>query len=335
MKAVIIGNGHIAGTHAEAIRLAGYEPSWVVGSSAARTASFAEAHQIQNYTTSLEDALTSDAEIVHICTPPYNHAEIIRKCLSAGKHIICEKPLCINPTEALTLAKEAASAYKEKNLITAICYNVRFYPTNINISKEIKEEKRDCKVLFGSYLQEFHIPPHPDGWRFDNNLSGSMRAITEIGTHWIDLSYAWTGLKISEVSAVLGNWFPVRYIKDGMLTEDASGEARAIESEDTAAIIMKFENGAIGTLLLSETSPGHSNDLTIEVTDLKKTYRWKESSEKDRTATFTALFREVYDSVKTGRRGDFPDFEDGAYVAAVCDAIRKSGEIHTWVKVNL
>ena len=340
MKAIIVGIGFISETHVKGIRSAGGEVSWVVGRDDQRTSEFANANSIPNWTTNLEDALASGAEIVHICTPPHTHAEIIRACLKAGKHIICEKPLAIDPAEAKALAAEAEDAYMKRGLITALCCNVRYYPANMEIAKEIRSSTNsgsnsnpNIKVFSGSYLQEFHIPPHPDGWRFDDELSGGMRALSEIGTHWIDLAYAWTGLKITEVSAALGNWFPIRYLKDGMLTEDASGEAREVKSEDTAAILMKFENGAIGTLLLSETAPGHPNDLSIEVTDLKSSYKWEEENETDREATFAALFGEVYASIEIGRRGDYPNFQDGSYIAAVCSAIKQSAATSSWIKI--
>ena len=341
MKAIIVGIGFISETHVNGIRSAGGEVSWIVGRDIQRTSAFASANSIPNWTTNLGDALASDAEIVHICTPPHTHGEIIRACLKAGKHIICEKPLAIDTAEAKALAEEAEDAYMKSGLVTALCCNVRYYPANLKIAKEIRasengsaQSNQSVKVFNGSYLQEFHIPPHPDGWRFDDELSGGMRALTEIGTHWIDLAYAWTGLKITEVSAALGNWFPLRYLKDGMLTEDASGEVREVESEDTAAVLMKFENGAIGTLLLSETAPGHPNDLSIEVTDLKNSYKWEEANETDRDATFAALFGEVYASIEGGRHGAYPNFHDGAYIAAVCSAIKHSADSGRWTKVE-
>ena len=223
-------------------------------------------------------------------------------------------------------------------------------------------------VMSGSYLQQFHIPPHDDGWRFDPEKNGGQRAISEIGTHWFDLAYAWSGIKISSVFAELGNWYPYRYRKNGMLTLDPDGEKVKVDTEDTAAVLMRFENGGIGTLLLSETAPGHSNDLSIEVTDLRNSYKWEELhpetiwyseggemksrkctqddtvsadsdndaiaySEDVREKTFTALFRDVYAAIVGDEHGKYPDFTDGAYIASVCSAVKKSAETGEWVSV--
>jgi predicted dehydrogenase len=153
-----------------------------------------------------------------------------------------------------------------------------------------------------------------------------------------------------------------------MLTLDPDGEKVKVDTEDTAAVLMRFENGGIGTLLLSETAPGHSNDLSIEVSDLRNSYKWEElhpeniwyseggemksrkctqddtvsadsdqdaneSSEDVREKTFTAFFRDVYAEIAGEEHGKYPDFHDGAYIAAVCNAVKKSAETGEWVSV--
>lgn len=353
MKALIIGCGYIARTHIEAIRRLGHEVCGAVGRDPERTEAFASELGIPAHFTDLAEALAADADVVHICTPPHDHAELVRACLAAGRHVICEKPLCIDPAEAESLAEEARRAFEEKGLVTALCLNVRYYPANLEATRLLRNKKGDgAKVFLGSYLQEFHIPPHPDGWRFDAALSEGQRAISEIGTHWIDLARAWTGVRISSVRAELGNWFPVRYRRDGKLAADGPGEPVEISTEDTAAVILRFENGGIGTLLLSETAPGHPNDLSIEVTDLEESFKWEESDPDvlqhsgggsferialpagDRTSTFEALFTDVYAAAEGKPHGNYPTFEDGAYIAKVCGAILRSAEGSCMVSIS-
>lgn len=364
MKAIIAGGGFIARTHIKALRSLGHEVARVVGNDPERTRAFAEENGIPSWTTDLDTALAGDASVVHICSPPGAHADMIRRCLKAGKNIICEKPLCIDASEAAALAKEAYEAYEEKGLITALCCNVRYYPANIEAARLLREEgSGDVKVVSGSYLQQFHIPPHDDGWRFDPERNGGQRAVSEIGPHWFDLAQAWTGVRIKEVCATEGSWYPYRYRAGGRLTEGPDGEKIRDGSEDTAAVLMRFENGGLGTLLLSETAPGHSNDLSIEVTDLRKTYRWEEAqpgilqysgdgsmcgaevpalyddpSQDDRALdvrerTFAALFRDVYAAADGRPHGVYPTFEDGAYIAAVCAAVKESSRTGKWISV--
>ena len=352
MKVIIIGGGYIARPHITEIRNLGSEVAWLVGRNAQRTERFARENSIPHWTVDLNEALAGDADFVHICTPPAQHAELIRACLAAGKNIICEKPLSLDPAEAAVLAEEARKSYEEKGIITALCCNVRFYPANIEAARLISQSSSGAKIISGTYLQEFHIPPHLDGWRFDQVLSGGQRAVSEIGTHWIDLAHAWTGLKITEVFADLRTWYPVRYRKGNMLTLEEDGERVEVDTEDTAAVLLRFENGAVGTLLLSETSPGHPNDLSIEVTDLKTSYRWEEAAPEKlwyskagemkcsavpvvgRDETFARLFSAAYKAAAGKPHSVYPTFEDGAYIAAVCHAIKRSGEEGTWVKVD-
>ena len=136
MKIIIAGGGFIARTHLSAIRSLGHEVTWIVGRNAVRTQAFAEENKIPDWTIDIDEALSSDAEIVHICTPPAEHAGIIRKCLAAGKHIICEKPLCMDPDEAAALAEEAEAAYQERGIITAGEDKIAW--TKRNLSEEVK-----------------------------------------------------------------------------------------------------------------------------------------------------------------------------------------------------
>lgn len=353
MKTVIVGNGGIAKTHIDAIRGIGSEVSFIVGRDSERTRLFSEKHGIPGYTTDLSEALSGDADAVHICTPPYNHGMLIRQCIEAGKHLICEKPLCIDPTEAAELAALARKAREDKGIVTALCCNVRYYPANINAAGRIRKSYEGGPVIFhGSYLQQFHIPPIPDGWRFDSELSEGMRAISEIGTHWIDLAHAWTGIKISEVFADLRCRYPRLYRKDGMLVEEESDSPVDLVTEDSAAVLLRFEGGGMGCLLLSETFPGHPNDLTIDFTDMKTSCRWAESDcerlylssrssiqaldlpVKDRTETFKALFRKVYAAAEGRGADDFPNFDDGLYISRVCSAIKESHLKQEWVRID-
>ena len=348
METILIGCGSIAGTHAKALKRLGHTVTWVVGRHAAHAEAFAEAYGIPRATVDLAEALQSEAPVVHICTPPTNHFETIRACLAAHKHVICEKPLCLSVQEAEALYAMA----EECGTVTALCLNVRYYPANLEAARRVRAGEIGRPLLLaGSYLQAFHAPPHDDGWRFDPAQAGDQRAISEIGTHWIDLAYAWTGKRVTAVSAALGNWYPVRYRKDGKLTTDQSGEPVRVDTEDAAAIALRFEDGAIGTLLLSELSRGHFNDLTIEVSGAHGTIRWEEQhpgllwtadsdTAKDvacgtteRDYTFDSLFAAVYAAIEGKPHTAYPTFADGLYIARVCAAIRRSGETGQWVSV--
>ncbi len=348
MRVILVGCGQIAATHAAALNRLGHTVEWVVGRSEAHAKAFAEQWKIPNCGTDLDAALQSKSEAVHICTPPTQHADAIRKSLAAHKHVISEKPLCLSVQEA----EELAALAHASGCVSALCCNVRFYPANRLAQQRIRSgEIGTPLILSGSYLQEFHAPPHDDGWRFDPAQAGDQRAISEIGTHWIDLAYAWTGRKIEAVSVALGNWYPVRYRKNGRLTLDPSGEPVPVGTEDAAAVTIRFEGGAIGALMLSELSRGHFNDLSLEVAGTDGTLRWEEQhpnvlqSDQNgtmqqeqlapvvRDETFYRMFEAVYAAIDGRPHEPFPTFDDGAYLARVCAAMRKSGVTGAWVEV--
>ncbi len=116
-------------------------------------------------------------------------------------------------------------------------------------------------VIHGNYLQEFNAFPAPVDWRYNPVLAGRMRAVTEIGTHWFDIAQYISGRKVKALSANFGRFYRTG-MEDRIMYPD-SGDGKRTEtmevcSEDAAAINLKFDNGAIGTVLLSEVSPGQN-----------------------------------------------------------------------------
>lgn len=348
MRTAIVGSGGIAAIHAAALRRLGHEPVLVVGRTAEGAAAFAKRNGIERWATALGEALQGDIDAVHICTPPALHVDEITACLKAGKHVVSEKPLCLCAAEAAALAALA----KEMGLVAALCCNVRYYPANRAAAELLQSGAAGKPLLIhGEYLQEFHAPPHADGWRFDPALGGNMRAITEIGTHWADLARYWTGLRITEVCAALGNFYPTRYRHDRLLTLEENDHPVVTDTEDAAAVALRFEGGAVGTVLLSEVSRGHGNDLTLEVACAGKSVRWSETRPQElmysgangmaarehppvrREDTFLPLFAAAYAAMAGEAAGGYPTFDDGAYLAAVCDAIQKSAQAGGWVRV--
>lgn len=208
-------------------------------------------------------------------------------------------------------------------------------------------------LIHGEYLQAFHAPPHDDGWRFDPALGGHMRAITEIGTHWVDLAMHWTGLPVEAVCAATGNFYPTRYRHGRRLTLEPGGQPVVTDTEDAAAVVLRFQGGAIGTVLLSEVSRGHGNDLALEVACERGSVAWRETepdalllaSGEDggmarqafaplpREDTFVPLFSAAYADMAlppARRAGGYPTFRDGAYLARVCEAIAESARTGRW-----
>lgn len=299
--AAILGAGFISHSHAEALRYCQVRICAVVDSSETAARAFAEKWGIETYGTSEELLFSDEITSVHVCTPPHTHYRIVKKLLEAGKHVLCEKPLCLDSGEAAELASLAQS----RGLRCGINLNVRFHQMSDRMKALVQSaDFGPLRLVHGQYLQQFHLLPCPYGWRYIPEIAGPMRAVTEIGTHWFDIVQYITGEKITDVSALFGNFQPQRTVRDGImyapgssepgrkndggsagepascpsLTEagqtEQTGEPITVTSEDAAFITFRLQSGAIGSVTLSEVSHGYSNYLAYELTGDGMTAGW-------------------------------------------------------------
>ena len=357
MKAAIIGCGFSGQVHAAALRACGVEIAAVVSVDEQAVRRFAEQWNIPVFGTSQELAFADEIDVVHICTPPNTHGQIVRDMLSHKKHVLCEKPLSLDEKEAAELADLADAS----GLVCALTFNVRYHMACAR-AKEILDSGELGRVLMihGNYMQEFHALPAPMDWRYNETLAGTMRAVSEIGSHWLDLASYLTGLRAEAVSATFGCFHPQRVLKDGMMYpvhQGVEGTPVAVHTEDAAAVTIRYENGVLGNVLLSEVSPGRGNRLTIEITCENGNLWWNEednnllhTARKGQgvhtevfafgngfSDTFQALVREMYEVIqgKASAKSTYPTFAQGAQTAAVCRAVydsAKNDSRWTWVE---
>lgn len=354
MKVAIVGCGNIARTHANALIQQKQDIVLAVGHNLEKAKAFAEEWNIPASSACFEDALADGIDCVHICTPPAMHYEMAKAALLAGKHVICEKPLCLKSEQA----KELYLLAKEKGLLAAVNFNVRYHEACQRGRKLVNSPDFGAlQLIHGAYLQEFHVLPAQYMWRYIPELGGQMRAVTEIGSHWIDLVRFWTGLEITAVSANFGCFHPKRYKKDGLMYagEQAGSEPVSVDSEDAAVICLRFSNGAIGSLLLSEVSHGRSNCIKLEASSDENSIWWCSETPYQLSVarkfegvttvtnafgggfpdTFSSFFESVYSALETGKQTDYPSFYDGYQNAAVCEAIYQSAKNHAnWTEVK-
>lgn len=357
MKVAIVGVGFIAGVHVSELQSLGHTVALAIGSDLYRTEKFAKQWGIENFSIDFNDGLAEDIDVVHICTPPTLHFEMVKAALNADKHVVCEKPLCLNSNEA----KELMELAKKKNLVNGVNFNVRFHESCTKIKEAIaQDEIGKINLIHGSYLQEFHALPADYSWRYKEEVAGNTRATSEIGSHWIDLARYLTGLEIVEVSANYGKFNPERYLKGNMMYENHEDGAEKIivNSDDSAIVSLRFSNGAIGSMVLSEVSHGRSNRLTMDITGTKKSIWWNNEDPYavhkagkftginssinafggGFPSTFKSFFEEVYKDIEVGIPSDspkYPTFKDGYINSLVCNAIYESANNNSkWVEVE-
>ena len=264
LRAGVVGTGFIAAVHVDALRRLGVEVAGVVGSSPGRAAAKGLAPVYPSY-----EALLADdrVDVVHLTTPNALHHAQVLQALDAGKHVVCEKPLAVTAEQTAELVERA----ERSGLVACTNFNLRFYPLVQEARARVRAgEVGEVWAVHGGYLQDWLARPTDWNWRLEADRAGALRAVGDIGSHWLDLAGFLTGLRIVEVLADLATTIPVRRRPTGEVeTFAGSGDAERDEvrvtSEDLAHLLLRFENGARGACVVSQVSTGRKNSLRFQV----------------------------------------------------------------------
>jgi predicted dehydrogenase len=284
--AAVIGGGFIGPVHVEALRRIGVDVVGLLGSSPERAARAAVALAIPRVYRDLDELLDdSGVQVVHVASPNAHHYEQARRVLEASRHVICEKPLATSPAETGALL---ALANSRPALASAVNYNVRYYP----LCREIRDRiaSGSCgRVLSvtGCYVQDWLLYPDDYNWRVEPDGPARLRAVADIGTHWMDLAQFLIGAPIRSVCADLAT-FHARRFKRSAAAETFSGsdhacrhdDATAIEvtTDDHAAVLLRFDGGARGVFHVSQATAGRKNRLMIEIAATEASLSWDSDS---------------------------------------------------------
>ncbi|HET6821410.1 MAG TPA: Gfo/Idh/MocA family oxidoreductase [Anaerolineales bacterium] len=275
----VAGTGFIGPAHVEGLRRNGIRVLGLMGSAGEKAEQKAAELNIPRAYSSLEEMLADpEVDVVHLATPNHLHHPHAKEALLAGKHVVCEKPLAMTSAESVELVQLAA----EKKLVNAVNYNIRMYPLAHQARSMVQSgEIGDIFIMQGSYLQDWLLLPTDWNWRLEPNLGGTLRAVGDIGSHWLDLLTFITGLKVEEVYADFKTFHQVRK-KPSKPLETFTGKMltpedyidQPISTEDYATIILHYENGVHGVLTVSQVSSGRKNRLFYEINGSKSSIAW-------------------------------------------------------------
>jgi len=276
VSAAVVGVGFVGRAHVEALRRLGVVVRGVLGSSADRGREACESLGLARAYGSL-DELAADPEVrvVHICTPNHLHFEQAGRLLRAGKHVLCEKPLALDSRESGMLVKLA----RETNTVGAVAYNLRYYPLCQEARARIASgEIGEPRLVHGSFLQDWLLYPTDWNWRLDPKLGGELRAVADIGTHWLDLVSWITGRKVTQVCADLATVVPVRQKPRGRAEtfQKAAGDYDEIPitTDDYASVLLRFEEEMRGAMTVSQVSAGRKARLWFEIDGSEASLAW-------------------------------------------------------------
>jgi predicted dehydrogenase len=269
IRAAVVGTGFIGVVHVDALRRLGVEVVGVVGSSPERAREKARTVPLPEPYDSFAAMLADPrVDVVHIASPNYLHAEQAHAALEAGKHVVCEKPLANTADETGELLASARAS----GLVHATNFNQRFWPQIQEARARVADGAiGQVRLVSGGYLQDWLLHPTDWNWRLDPAQGGALRAVGDIGSHWIDLVSFLTGLPVRAVLADLATFVAVRHQPTGPVETfgrgGPAGEStdRAMESEDAAGVLLRLADGALAVCVLSQVSAGRKNLLNIEV----------------------------------------------------------------------
>jgi predicted dehydrogenase len=315
-----------------------------------------------------------EINIIDIVTPNNTHPEIAIAAAQAGKHVICEKPLARTAAEA----KAMLDAVEAAGVTHMVAFNYRHTPA-VALARKIIEEGRIGTILNfrGTYLQDWSADPNgPLSWRFQKKIAGSG-AVGDIATHVIDMARYLVG-EIAAVNAVTRTYVAERPIQNS--TTDKLGASVRLSGVPTAPVdvddevitLLRFQDGAVGSLEATRNAYGRHNYLTFEIHGSTGSILFNYERRDELQVMFAddpadrRGFRTIYtgpahphgeglwpipalgigygetkiiechlfiSAIAEGRQPS-PDFRDGYLNELVADAILRSAEARGWADVT-
>lgn len=376
VRIAVVGTGQIGRVHVECARRAGAHVIGLLGSTPTRAADKAKLWHVPHVYASLAEVIEDrNVDVVHIASPNHLHYPQVLEVVQGSKNVICEKPLALDASQA----QEMNEAVNLAGVINAVCFNFRFYPLMHEARAMVKRGDIGQPLLMtGSYHQDWLLRDTDWNWRLDSVRAGALRAVSDIGSHWLDLLGWVSDCQVQEVMADLYTLIPTRMKPDFEIetfsgNSVASGTLINVTSDDAASIMLRAENGARGSLTVSQVSAGRKNDLRFELAGTEGSLMWsseasdtlwigrrgrtseillKDPVHLDSTAAnvafypgghvegygeaFTSLFSTIYADIARGYPSDtpaYPTFSDGYQGAKIADAVLTSAQGRRWAAV--
>lgn len=268
--------------HTEAVRRLGYvEVAAVSGSSEEKAKAFAAQMHIETAAANWESVMADGSiDAVHICTPNALHAPMAKAAIAAGKHVLCEKPLTMTSAEA----QELLDLAENKGIVHATNHNLRYYPVVQHIRQFIAAgELGEVLAVQGTYSQDWLLYDTDYNWRIEADSNGKLRAMGDIGSHWMDMIQHLTALPITAVCAELTTFHKTRKKPKGSV-QTFSGktlspddyQAIPIDTDDFGAVLLHLGDRARGAFTVSQISAGNKNSFRIEIYGTKCGVSWNQ-----------------------------------------------------------
>lgn len=339
----------------------------VCGRNAEKVQAFADQWQYESIETDWKALIArKDIDAVDICTPNNSHAEIAIAAAEAGKMILCEKPLALNPEEG----ERMCEAVEKAGVANTVWYNYRRVPA-VTMAKQLIDEGKLGTIFHyrANFLQDWTISEDlPQGgaalWRLDAAAAGS--GVTgDLLAHCIDTAI-WLNGSIKDVTAMTET-----FVKERMHNE--TGKKEKVTIDDACAFMCHFDNGSLGLFESTRYARGHKALYTLEINGRDASIRWDlhdlhrlqyfDNSDEGRLKGWRSIHvsdhsgdqpymdkwwvpglqigyehtfvHQVADFIKSVDEGTsmHPNFRDALETQRVCEAVLESAKDRSWKTV--
>jgi predicted dehydrogenase len=199
-----------------------------------------------------------DIDLVDVCTPSATHFELSWAALEAGKHVLCEKPVAYDFRDTL----RAAALAKEKGVRTKLGFTFRYSPAMQYMKELIDQGFVGTPFIFNGYEQNSQwLDPQNPLRQVDHEADQSVIQVSSLegyGAPIMDLGHLFMGSRFSQVVGTMRNFIPERVVR-------ATGTMMRMNIDDGDIFIGEYASGAIGSVQTSFVTVGNYPGLEARV----------------------------------------------------------------------
>ncbi len=315
------------------------------------------------YSTHQELLARSDVDLVDVCTPSATHFELAMAALQAGKHVLCEKPVAYDYRDTL----RAAALAKQRGLKTKLGFTFRYSPAMRYMKTLIEDGFVGTPFIFNGYEQNSQwLDPQTPLRQVDHEADQSVIQVSSLegyGAPIMDLGHLFMGSHFKQVVGTMKNFIPERMVR-------ATGTMMRMNIDDADVFIGEFESGAIGSIQTSFVTVGNYPGLEarvygskgalicrlveeagvceslkaatsheVEFREIEIPQQFYPPGGTKRESWRSLFYANLVSSFITEIESDSPvnegNFEDGAHVQELINAVELSFRERRWVELPL
>jgi predicted dehydrogenase len=304
-----------------------------------------------------------DLDIIDVATPSATHFELSMAALEAGKHVLCEKPVAYDFRQT----RQAAALARHKGLLTKMGFTFRYSPGVQYARSLIDQGFVGVPFIFNGYEQNSQwLDPRVPLRQVDHTADQSVLQTSSLegyGAPIIDMGMWWVGASYARTVGIMRNFIPERMVR-------ATGRMMPMNIDDGDIHLVEYANGAIGSIQTSFVTIGNYPGIEariygsrgaiicrlVEECGVAETIRVAtpdavefrtleipprfypaggHARESWRSLFYANLIKDFIDEILDGSGRNQGNFEDGARVQEVINAVERSHHERRWVDLPL